>query len=695
MVETVRQSLVIHFHDVGSVYSINAPHPGIPRRSYGKVRLTEVVNLYSLADDDDVDHIGDFKPSSPRYDKDGPINGGDDDDDGYLNAAAASNSLALFSAPPPPPPGGAAKSNRSWLRYMARLAISAALFFFAATALASASLPAFQRHVTLAIPVHRPINNLLHAYNPLDLILFSDIKQDLYPERERHSLALVRRLKSITDLNFDFDADNSPPLQVCTAVLTRLVDAVDLLVNINATISPTAIHVYYLGQWLAEGILSLDAKVPPSSDYMDSPLAPSVTVFKTYALPCLTDPEPTRADFTLVDDPTKSSRVLSQRITSALKQDEDLRVALVAANAVPPLSMPPRDLRDDSQGEAETAAPLWNSSSLHGWTGSHNQLAIRLYDISLGCIATLCRFEDADEEWQDKEDKEDKEDREDEHRNDSGFMPPPITLLPPTLEPQRHGQDPAALVTAPWHKWILSSTTITLEPDAIELNQAMDCLESQLACCSRSRSPRAAHLRNIHAAFDLLVKVKAEKAGNEADAGSRKGHMGHSPWKFSIYHLLLCFFPRDSTATAETQKQSAPPEPIGVRISARPELAREWTSLWSGMYVPICLSFSAHCRQRIRDRDISIATLEGLLHEPEWQLYIRNIKENRKAKHWASTATSEVGRRHRMMDMFMELFLSTILPPSLGSFTCHANPLTTSKSAGQTNPDACKRRTAG
>ncbi|KAH0423289.1 hypothetical protein CcaCcLH18_12284 [Colletotrichum camelliae] len=669
-----RSVLAIHLDRDGSIYVTDAPYPGIPRRPYGNVRLTDVVNLYALDDIDDVDeHLP--KSSSPRRPRDTLYLNEDDKADVDL-------ALAPYKRPALPPllP---AKPGQPWLCYMVLLALLAALLFLSVWVL----LSVFQRPLVLAIPVHRPINNLLEAYNPLDLMLFSEIKRDLQPEREQHSLALVRRLTQITesvcgpflhtadaavkvDINIDVDIDAIPPPHVCALVLDRLAEAVNLLIDINAKVSTTATHVYFLGQWLAEGTLHLDAE--PASHH--PPLTPSVARlflyylspelplsaanakphpidgrlellryitqlplllakvgpllgpvkfdFETHILPSLPDSEPTRADLISLGEMTKSSQVLSLRMTSALQRVEDLRVALGAVNAFSPKSP---ELADGG-GEKETA-PLWNSSTLDGWTGSHEELALRLYDITFACISAPYQFEDADE----------------------GEASTSAPLLPPPTEHHGRPRMPATLVASQWHKWFPASAITTLEPDVVAIHQAVDRMGSQLKRYShlqveeirrrdlaeeQKRSNQAAYLGSVYAAFDHLVEGEA-KASARADA--RDSGSPDSPWIYNIYQLIP-FFSRNPTAPRRQQSQ---PEPVGVRVPAHPEVAREASvDEFVAWYGPVWLSLSAHSRQLIRERDVDIATLEYLLHEREWQLYRNKIKENRNNRRWGSTPPS-------------------------------------------------------
>ncbi|KAF5492418.1 hypothetical protein CGCS363_v011613 [Colletotrichum siamense] len=67
---------------------------------------------------------------------------------------------------------------------------------------------------------------------------------------------------------------------------------------------------------------------------------------------------------------TMGWQVLSLRMTSAPQRDEDLRVAQRAVNAFSPKSLEPAD----GGGEKQTI-PSWHSSTLDGWTGSHEELA--------------------------------------------------------------------------------------------------------------------------------------------------------------------------------------------------------------------------------------------------------------------------------------------------------------------------------
>lgn len=95
--------------------------------------------------------------------------------------------------------------------------------------------------------------------------------------------------------------------------------------------------------------------------------------FETHTMPSLPEPEPTRADLIAMGEMTMGWQVLSLRMTSAPQQDEDLRVALRAVNAFSPKSLEPAD----GGGEKQTI-PSWHSSTLDGWTGSHEELAVRL-----------------------------------------------------------------------------------------------------------------------------------------------------------------------------------------------------------------------------------------------------------------------------------------------------------------------------
>ncbi|KAJ3939775.1 hypothetical protein N0V92_013954, partial [Colletotrichum tropicale] len=138
--------------------------------------LTDAVNLHVL---DDIDTVDDYLPVSSGPHRDTLYL--DEDDGGNVD-------LGLSPCKRPAlPPHLPAKLGRPWLRYIASLALPVALVWLSVWVL----LPVFQRPLVFAIPIHRPYNNnnLLEAYDTLDLMLFSEIKRDLQPEREHHSLA--------------------------------------------------------------------------------------------------------------------------------------------------------------------------------------------------------------------------------------------------------------------------------------------------------------------------------------------------------------------------------------------------------------------------------------------------------------------------------------------------------------------------
>ncbi|KAF4809594.1 hypothetical protein CGCSCA5_v011219 [Colletotrichum siamense] len=140
------------------------------------VQLIDAVNLHVL---NDIDNVDDYLPVSSSPHRDTLYL--DEDDGGDVD-------LTLSPCKRPAlPPHLPAKLGRPWLRYVASLALLVALVCLSVWVL----LPVFQRPLVLAIPVHRPFNNnnLLEAYNPLHLMLFSEIKRDLQPERDHHSLA--------------------------------------------------------------------------------------------------------------------------------------------------------------------------------------------------------------------------------------------------------------------------------------------------------------------------------------------------------------------------------------------------------------------------------------------------------------------------------------------------------------------------
>nr|XP_036574495.1 uncharacterized protein CTRU02_15556 [Colletotrichum truncatum]KAF6780935.1 hypothetical protein CTRU02_15556 [Colletotrichum truncatum] len=194
--------------------------------------------------------------------------------------------------------------------------------------------------------------------------------------------------------------------------------------NIHVNADFNHCHLFlFLGQWLAEGTLHLDAassaryspltlrvarlflrylspKLPLPSTNNDKPspidgcdgrvellryipqlplliaqvaplLGPVKALFETHIIPSLRDSKPTYADLVLLNEMIRHSHLLSLRMTAVLQQAEYLRVALSAVNADALWS----PVITNNDGDTTETASLWNSSMLDGWAGSHEKLA--------------------------------------------------------------------------------------------------------------------------------------------------------------------------------------------------------------------------------------------------------------------------------------------------------------------------------
>ncbi|KAL0929275.1 uncharacterized protein CTRU02_215816 [Colletotrichum truncatum] len=364
-----RQNLAIHFHDDGSIYLTDAPYGGIPRRPYGIIRIKGVANLHALDDDSACDTAS--TSCDPLSTDSNHINNINNDDN--KDARAAIN--LPHSSPPP------VKHNQAWLL----IAKSSLLSPFIVQLTTSSGL------------IIRSI------------CCFSEIKRDSHPKREQYSLALIQRLMNVAQF-------------VCGLFLPTT----NIHVNAGPSLPAYFNHCHlflFLGQWLAEGTLHLDAassaryspltlrvarlflrylspKLPLPSTNNDKPspidgcdgrvellryipqlplliaqvaplLGPVKALFETHIIPSLRDSKPTYADLVLLNEMIRHSHLLSLRMTAVLQQAEYLRVALSAVNADALWS----PVITNNDGDTTETASLWNSSMLDGWAGSHEKLA--------------------------------------------------------------------------------------------------------------------------------------------------------------------------------------------------------------------------------------------------------------------------------------------------------------------------------
>ncbi|KAI8188335.1 hypothetical protein KHU50_006511 [Colletotrichum sp. SAR 10_65] len=105
---------------------------------------------------------------------------------------------------------------------------------------------------------------------------------------------------------------------------------------------------------------------------------------------------------------------------------------------------------------------------------------------------------------------------------------------------------------------------------------------------------------------------------------------------------------------AEEQKnqtrQQDQPDPVGVRVPAYLEMAREASSnKFVAGFGPVWLSLSTHNRQLIRERNVNIDILEYLLHEREWQFY-RNKTRGRELEENEAGLDTATWRGGRLMN---------------------------------------------